>query len=199
MLNDDTIEQLQSIDSIAWRCLKLFHFFEMVTNQSGIFWALAQNTFGENACLLWCHIFAKRSDDLHYNQFFARPDVIESGSRFSVASVKRRVLDRACLSSDEYDEFWKKMNDLRDQYISHRDLENPNPKFPDISICRDMMEELREILFELVLVNFAECPANEQLDQLRRFQSSHRSSELRVECEHEIEDGIQLFHTDWSA
>jgi hypothetical protein len=181
------------MEAMAWRCIKKFYFFELVTPQHARFWHFVQNSLGENCCLLWGHLFGKRSDDYHYSKLCSRPDVVDSGTQFTCSEVKRRLLARVHLSEAQYEVFWARMNTLRDQYIAHRDIENPNPVFPDVSVAVAMAEELREILKEIVSQSATENPANEKLDLLHRFQVGHPNAGLRAECEYELRIGLRNF------
>jgi hypothetical protein len=197
MLTPESSRQIQAMELIAWKGIKVIDYFEIVTGEEGRFFIIVQHSLGESACLHWAHLFAKRSDDLHYSNFFDRPDVRDCGSQFRVEEVKARMLRRIEMNDLEYESFWTRMNDIRDQYIAHRDLSNLEPLFPDLRICREMLMEFRDVLSELVELGRRHNSEDPVLELLERRFHAIPNAMITQESRDDVEMGIDGFNAWW--
>ena len=160
MVNKETLDLFANIYNAAYRCIIYTHYFEMVDkdiedkrnkNKEYKFWIAVQNTFADEACLYWTHVFGshKKDNHLHYKHFFGRADVLALGQEFSKESVKKRILSVIGYDNNKYDEFWGNVKLCRNKFLAHKDI-HVRFIYPDLIICRKMTEELLAIFKELL-------------------------------------------------
>jgi len=186
----ETIELLNWIENVAWRCICCEHYFGLTTGLSGKFWPLVQNALGEAVCVFWSHLFGNRTDALHYSQFFSREDVVRTANGFAAPAVKNRLIKKIGFGEKEYKEFWKEVKNCRDQFVAHKEVSSKGLIFPRIQNCRIMVEELRVILEELVEKWHEACPGDSELKTLKDFYAWNSNKALSNKCQEEFSKGV---------
>lgn len=124
------IQMIYWMENLAQRCVFAVEFFNAVTNKESEFWAFTQNCYGEMACLLWCHLFNKYEDDLHYKNLFGNDALIDLGKAFSYDKVRSRLLKSVSLSSKDYTAFRKEVVHFRNKFVAHKDVSDKHVVFP---------------------------------------------------------------------
>ncbi len=188
--SQDIIELLKRIEGVAWRCILMEHYFDMVTNLKNQFWILIQNILGESVILHWSYLFGKSKDDLNYERFFDKDDVVKAGESFLSSNVKKRLLERIKMNDEEYDKLWNNVMRMRDKFIAHHDIALKKITFPEIDKCREMAEELRVILGLLIEEWLRVVPYHEELKGLRFYYSQNTNVYIAPKCKSDFENGI---------
>lgn len=185
-----SIEKLELMEGMAWRCICYAHIFNLVSGHPGNFWPLVQNSIGESACLFWSHLFGNRNDDFHYSSFFSLEEVDQTNIEFSHEKVKSRLYNRINMDYSEYTVFWKEVKSCRDQFIAHRDSNGVGLIFPKIDLCREMAEELRDIFYEIICFWLDEKGPDDKLENLKSFYELHTNRSLELTSKQEFKFGI---------
>lgn len=149
MKNKETIDKFELMEGLAWRCICYVQYFQLTSGQPGKFWPVVQNAIGDAACLFWPHLFGNREDNFHYSKFFPIEEVAQADDKFSLETIKPRLIDRIGMNEFEYKAFWKEVKSCRDKFVAHRDSNGVGIIFPKINLCREMAEELRDIFLKL--------------------------------------------------
>jgi len=193
------VDSLGLIEGVAWRCVHCGHFFDLVSElpqQKSEFWTFVQNSLGESFCLLWCHLFGKKNERLHYHRFLSRPEIQAMGSQYSVPTIKARLLASAMLSESEFDKLWEEVLRCRDKYIGHRDVDAGAIVFPRTDLCLKIVEEFRCVLADCAKSLLAAKPDNEKLDVFVRFYGENSNSRVKTlainKLAHGMKEGGQL-------
>lgn len=181
---DELLAALEFTEGVAWRCATVGYYFEKVSNhpRDEKFWIIVQNSLGESFCLLWCHLFGSREDDLHYSQLFSRAAIRNLGTSFEPVNVKSRLCRGAAIDESTYRDLWNEMKRCRDKFIAHRELES-SVTFPRTDLCLRIVEELRAVLADCVRALHDSYPANTRIQGLCRFYRDNSSEFLR-RCSH---------------
>ena len=181
----ETLDFWRRIEPVARHCILAERYFNLIRSGSGQFWSFTHNALGEQACLLWCHLFGNRGDDLYYAKFFSLCDVTAMGHEFTESTVKSRLLSRIEMNEVEYRCFWDEVRKCRDKYIAHRDDEKVY--FPYIDKCREMAEELRVILKEVFEAWLRNDPSNADLQYYRDHYREFSNQRLAERCQQNFE------------
>ena len=156
------LKRISTLDNVLIRIIKYDHYFILSSGHGGEFWPVVQNSIGESVCLLWCHLFGKRSEDLHYSKFFNSDSVTLGGTEFSAENVKIKMLNELNMNDDEYKNFWEEVKDCRDKFIAHKEI-GSEVTFPLIENCRIQAESLRSSLISFVRKVYATTKDKEWL------------------------------------
>lgn len=198
-LLDDLLTALEFTEGVAWRCAMTGHYFEEVSAHPSDdnFWITVQNSLGESFCLLWCHLFGSRDDDLHYSQFFNRSEVCSLGPKFELANVKLRLAQSIGTEEKVYDELWNEMKRCRDKFIAHREI-NVTVKFPRTDLYLRIVEELRTILADVIATLHDLNPDNLRIEGLRKFYQEKSNDYVRRWAHLQFLGGLRSGAT-WAA
>lgn len=188
----DALDLLGLIEGVAWKCIRTGYYFELVSSHpsSDPFWVVVQNSLGESVCLLWCHLFGKRNDDLHYSKLFVRPEISSIAPQFQLSAVKSRLLARAGLVEPAFDALWNEVNRCRDKYIAHRDLDE-SVVFPQTDTCLRLVAELRDVLADCVVALSLQKPQDARLEGLAQFYRDQTRKALRDSAERSFLTGLR--------
>lgn len=191
------IRQLKLREMVASRCIQGVYYFDLCTGHDSFFWPYVQNSIGEAVCLLWCHLFGSRGDDLHFTKFFEDAEVNQFGSQYQVDAVKNRLLISAGFDEAEYLKFWEEVKLCRDKFVAHRDVDDQTVIFPRIDQCRVMSEELRDILSECI-DEWARVSDDPKIASMREYYRWHPNRAMKDECEKQFKFGIQSVYSGLS-
>ncbi len=189
---DELLAALEFTEGVAWRCATVGHYFEKVSSRAGDekFWGIVQNSLGESFCLLWCHLFGSREDDLHYSQLFKHADIRNLGPQFELVAVKARLCKGAAIDESTYSDLWDEVRRCRDKFIAHRELES-SVKFPRTDLCLRILEELRAVLADLVFALRDLHPNNTRVQNLHRFYRVNTNEFLRRRSHNQFVTGLR--------
>ena len=188
-------ECIGNMEGVAWKFLRTAHAFDHVSTHpdDGQFWILVQNSLGEIACLLWCHLFGNaKQERLHFNHFAKRAEICALGPSFAQTAIEKRLMDRAGLDENGYAALQKTIRTCRNKYIAHRDVDGTQIFFPDLDQCVLIAEEMRTVLSESV---DALIPQHLDVAYLADYFREHTNLRIRQSSQRDFMSGLRTADT----
>ncbi len=170
-LTHDQLLLLWNIDVLCQRCVRLAHYFDVVSGAKKSVWKFTQNSYGELCVIYWCKVFGGKREPSHYTRLFL------AGSLAGVteACARQRLHNSAGLSAAKYDAFWKEVKTARDKYMVHNEFNTTERVvFPDLEMMAKVCHEMREVVREIITNTKAANHGDQDLHRnIEEFVSMH--------------------------
>lgn len=116
------------------------------------FWAHTIDAHLLQAAMHWCMIFGSDGcQPTHWKKL----SIDETASLED--SFRQGLFKKTTLTPERWRTFWRSMNDFRNQYAAHREIEFNNP-VPDFSIALEVVFYYDEWIRDVILPDFMEEP-----------------------------------------
>lgn len=111
---------------ILFSYTRSYAYYEVINSKIDLlssfnFWIHTRNTHLLYAIIEWCKIFGTDRNESHWKKIFKKE------SKYFENAVRERILNKAEFSGAEWNDYWKKLCDFRNEYCAHR---NPDSQIP---------------------------------------------------------------------
>ena len=158
-------------------------------NLESEFWTLTIDAHLLQSSIHWCMVFGAKGCNPTHWAHLSDGDVRSLQEQF-----RKGLINSVDITFDEWEEYWQKMKNFRDQYVAHRELNfnSPVPRFTlALNIAYFYDRWIRDLIFPEI---FEEPPLEDTAKKLTKY-SSWLSKKLMKQSKNYTESGSRGFLT----